>query len=62
MSGDIMLLSNRLIYSGRLVAGSELVRERRLKMEKYDEGMKEMCIVADKCEKRCWMKDVLSAQ
>lgn len=57
MNADIMLLSNRLIYSDRLKCGSEEVARRCLKLS----GRKflDRLHVGDMCvKKKCWLERV----
>jgi DNA replication ATP-dependent helicase Dna2 len=61
MSNDIMHLSNSLIYSDRLIAGSKAVADRKLTYSRFDEGITQVC-GNHKCEKRCWLRDVLNAE
>lgn len=55
MNEDIMLLSNKLIYEGRLKCGSEEVAKRGLKLEttSCSNGL------SGSCKKDCWIRDLL---
>lgn len=55
MNEDIMLLSNHLIYEGRLKCGSDQVARRGLRLEK-----KHCCEIWPKsCVEPCWVQDLM---
>lgn len=68
MNEEIMTLSNRLIYGGRLKCGSEIVRKRKLVIPKWD-IVKKLCEhgVCDRAsgrgesgeDRRCWLRQLL---
>jgi len=63
MNEEIMTLSNRLIYGGRLRCGSESVRTRKLSIPKWD-AVKSMCErvacgSADLQSRACWLQQLL---
>lgn len=60
MNNDIMLLSNRLVYGGRLKAGSLEVASRSLEMPK-PEGLDEM-LSAQPHQGPCWLRDLLDPE
>lgn len=60
MNEDIMLLSNRLIYSDRLRCGSEEVANRSLVLPDGGEYLRELHVNKTVCGDTCWMKRLLS--
>ncbi|EED24276.1 DNA replication helicase Dna2, putative [Talaromyces stipitatus ATCC 10500] len=69
MCEEIMLLSNTLIYSGRLKCGNEEVASRSVKIPNFHDGIKNHHVTsvaemtAGRCpgptQARCWLKDLL---
>ena len=56
MCSDIMMLSNKFIYNGRLVFGSAAVAQQSLKIP----GLNEHCMLHDQsfCQVTCWLHEM----
>lgn len=61
MNDDIMLLSNRLVYNGRLQSGSEAVSAQRLQLSK-PEALNDLHRGEKGHEGPCWIKDLLDPE
>lgn len=61
MNDDIMLLSNRLVYGGRLQSGSAAVSAQRLQLSK-PEGLAALHKGDKGHEGPCWIKDLLDPE